>query len=340
MADRDFLARLMLAATTVVQGLARLTSHRWIGGALKLGVSAVLIVVVCRDIDLGSIGGRFAGQSRVWLVAAALITLAQIVLMTLRWEQILVALGAAVATYRVMLVTYIGSFFNSWLLGSTGGDVVRAVLMPSGALDRAAIIHSVLFDRVATLTGLGLVIMPLVVFDLGPFAHSPPLLASLAVVAVPFIGMVGLRWLAARLADRSDALSVRLRDLVENWNRLFRAPGHAAAAVVLAAIGQVAISATVWCLASAQHADMSFVDLLVLMPPVMLLVALPISAGGWGVREGAMVAALTATGLAPGAALLISIEMGLIAALVSLPGGVIWLLRYLGRPSPLAPAER
>jgi hypothetical protein len=65
----------------------------------------------------------------------------------------------------------------------------------------------------------------------------------------------------------------------------------------------------------------------------MLLVALPISAGGWGVREGALVAALALVGVERASALLLSVELGLIGTLVALPGGAIWLHRCLSRGS-------
>jgi len=85
----------------------------------------------------------------------------------------------------------------------------------------------------------------------------------------------------------------------------------------------------------------SFFDFLILIPPVVLLAALPISIGGWGVRENAMIIALAPIGVAAGSALLIAVQLALLASLLSLPGGVIWMLRYLGWPAlPLAPAPR
>src|SRR5437899_1051645 len=97
---------------------------------LKFGVSGLLIGVVFRSIDLDSLAERFAGQSRFWLVAAAAITMAQMLLAGLRWDQVIKGLGARVPIGAVVRVTYIGTFVNSWLLGNIGGDVARAVLAP------------------------------------------------------------------------------------------------------------------------------------------------------------------------------------------------------------------
>jgi hypothetical protein len=99
--------------------------------------------------------------------------------------------------------------------------------------------------------------------------------------------------------------------------------------------GQVLVAAEAWCLSQSQALGVPFLDFAMLMPPVMLLVALPVSAGGWGVREGAMVAALALVGVGREPALLLSIELGLLWTLVALPGGAIWLHRCLARrPQP------
>jgi hypothetical protein len=55
-------------------------------------------------------------------------------------------------------------------------------------------------------------------------------------------------------------------------------------------------------------------------------VALPISIGGWGLRELAVVSLLGAHGVAPERALLFSVCFGLALAIGSLPGALAWLL--------------
>lgn len=308
---------------------------------LKLAVSGLLIAIVLRNIDLDSLAERFAGQSRGWLIAAAAVTAAQIVLAGLRWDQIIRGLGAKVALEAVMRVTYIGIFFNSWLLGNVGGDVARAILAPDGGIGRTRIIYSILFDRVIILAGLGLTILPVIVLNLGPLARSMPLEASLAVAALPFAALSVLGLMTPAAGARANALLLRIGELGSTWRGLCGAPARLGGALGIAALSQVAIAAVAYSLARAQHLDVSFVDFLILMPPVVLLAALPISIGGWGVRENAMIIAMAPLGVMAGPALLISVEAALLANLVSLPGGVIWTLRRAERGSALlAPAAR
>ena len=55
---------------------------------------------------------------------------------------------------------------------------------------------------------------------------------------------------------------------------------------------------------------MSFLNALFLVLPVMLVSVVPISIAGWGVREGAMVAAFAYAGLPQSDGLLVSILFG------------------------------
>ena len=57
----------------------------------------------------------------------------------------------------------------------------------------------------------------------------------------------------------------------------------------------------------------------------------PISVGGWGLRELAVVSLLSDHGVAPERALLFSVCFGLVSLVGSLPGAFIWPFYSLGR---------
>ena len=72
--------------------------------------------------------------------------------------------------------------------------------------------------------------------------------------------------------------------------------------------------------------EVGLLEMMVLVPPVVLMSMLPISLAGWGVREGAMVAALGLVGVAPADALALSVVFGLILLIGALPGAAIWFV--------------
>jgi len=312
---------------------ARPHGRRWLGPVVRVAISVALVAWVLRRIDTAAFARQFAAQSPVWLVAAALATMAQIVIAAARWCQLLLGLGIEASSRTVLSVSYIASFFNAWLLGTMGGDLARAVLAPAGERGRVAVVHSVLLDRIITFTGLGLVILPLAVLGTSPLARSAPLMVSLVAAFVPLclIPAVGP---AARLIGWRRVPFTGLALGLESWSRL--RGGRFAVAVAIAVVSALALSATTWFLSQAQHLDVSFVDYLMLMPPVVLLSGLPISIGGWGVRENAMIAALATVGVGASAATVLSVQLGALVALLSLPGGAIWLWRNMATSHSLA----
>jgi glycosyltransferase 2 family protein len=59
---------------------------------------------------------------------------------------------------------------------------------------------------------------------------------------------------------------------------------------------------------------------------VMLIVTIPISVAGWGVRESALVLAFFYAGLPESDGLLVSVLMGGAMFAVGIIGGLVWLL--------------
>ena len=63
------------------------------------------------------------------------------------------------------------------------------------------------------------------------------------------------------------------------------------------------------------------------VPASLLVAMLPISAGGWGMREACFIVALGSIGIPPEQAIVPSVLFGLCVLLVALPGGIVWLVQ-------------
>jgi hypothetical protein len=97
---------------------------------------------------------------------------------------------------------------------------------------------------------------------------------------------------------------------------------HALTIVVVCAVGR------------AQGLSLPLVDAAVLFTVMVGVVIVPISIGGWGVRELAVISLLGTYGVAPERALLFSVCFGIALAAGSLPGVLIWIFY------PFTPAQR
>ena len=75
--------------------------------------------------------------------------------------------------------------------------------------------------------------------------------------------------------------------------------------------------------------------LLFLVLPVVLISIVPISIAGWGVREGAMVAAFGYAGLPQSDGLIISLLFGAIYLVLGAIGGLVWVLTTAAPSAPI-----
>src|SRR6202044_3151029 len=90
--------------------------------------------------------------------------------------------------------------------------------------------------------------------------------------------------------------------------------------------------AAVWSLVRAQGLMLSPADAAILFAVMVGIALVPLSVGGWGLREFAMVSLFGNYGLTPERALVFSMYFGLACVVASLPGAVAWLVFFIPRP--------
>jgi uncharacterized membrane protein YbhN (UPF0104 family) len=117
-----------------------------------------------------------------------------------------------------------------------------------------------------------------------------------------------------------------LQLLGEATRTIFLRPAAALPTLALALASQILIAISAYVVAASLGVEVSLIDCIVLMQPVVMITALPISIGGWGVRETAMIALFGLADVPSSAALALSIQLGLLGMVVSLPGILLWLM--------------
>jgi len=303
---------------------------------VKIVLSALALCFLALKVDLTAAWQHMASQSP-WLVMAAIIALsAQIVLGGLRWRTILESLGARAPLSETLRVFYVAAFFSNWLWGgAVAGDGVRAWLSLRMQMRVMRAVTSVILDRVAAVAGVAILVIitaPLFALQLGgsatawstpatwtawaPAAAAGVLLAGIGVATQ--LHRLPLNWHRHRLLGALQTLSVETR-------AIFLRPAVALSALGLAVAAQFAMSLAAYALAWSMDISLSLLNCLVLIQPVVLATALPISVGGWGVRETAMIALLALVGVPASAALALSVQLGLLSMVAALPGLALWL---------------
>jgi uncharacterized membrane protein YbhN (UPF0104 family) len=109
--------------------------------------------------------------------------------------------------------------------------------------------------------------------------------------------------------------------------------------LAIAVVTQIAMALITYLLAASLRIELGVIDCVLLMQPVALITALPVSIGGWGTREATMIGLLGLVGVPASAALALSVQLGLLNIVMTLPGGALWLIAR-ERSRAQAPGER
>jgi hypothetical protein len=111
---------------------------------------------------------------------------------------------------------------------------------------------------------------------------------------------------------------------------LLRSP-HRAALCALSALAYVSPCLVFYVFARDLGLALQLSDCLLLVPPVILTMALPVSFAGWGIREVSAAAVFGAVGIATTDSLVMSVAFGATGAAAGLLGGLVWQLSGLRR---------
>ncbi|MGE5547899.1 MAG: lysylphosphatidylglycerol synthase transmembrane domain-containing protein [Solirubrobacterales bacterium] len=299
---------------------------RWLPWVIKGGLSFGLIAWVLSGIDFADAWARAQALDPLMLAASVALMVVQTALGALRWGMVVRALSARLDPLKTLGVYYIGVFFSIVLPGAVGGDAVRMWFARRSGLELHAAINSVMLERASTVYGLVLLVCLTQPILLTRVPDLPGVWVFPVLMAVATLGILVLATLDRLPVALHRWKVVRwLVHLATDTRRLFFHPGWSLGTLAVALVGHVNLSLAVYVLAVGLGIDLHVLDCLVLVPPVILVITLPISIAGWGVRESAMVTAFAFVGVSGTSSVVLSVLFGLVTMVAALPGGLVFL---------------
>ncbi len=305
----------------------------------KLSVAIGCLFVVSRQIDPAGLRNLLATVEPGWLVVAIMLIAAEVPLVGERWRLIVASLGHGM--YRLPrgdlhAANGFGQFAGQ-VLPSLAGDGVRAVMLRSLGVTLPHAAWSVALDRVLGVYTLFVVAFVTLLLPSGLQALAgylePVFLAIAVITACGALALPLLRPLGALLESR-PRLRLAGVALTETHAALLGRNAFVLFAISLHVHGLTILC--VYVLGRALGLHLPLGDAAVLMVCIMVVTLLPISISGWGVRELAVMALLTAHGASAEQALMFSVTFGLVVMIATIPGAIYWLVQ---RQVPLQVAE-
>ncbi|MEI7863215.1 MAG: lysylphosphatidylglycerol synthase transmembrane domain-containing protein [Planctomycetota bacterium] len=297
----------------------------WVGPLLRVGGTAALMTFALRTVEWQQLFSLFRTIDwRWWLTALGVAMFVQTIA-ALRWAALARPIGFPLPTSVFIRRFFEGAFFSLCLPSSIGGDVIKAYRLSDSTSGRLLAGCTVLADRLAGLTALGV----LAGTALAAMEWSLPWFQTLLVGA----GLLLAAWLPMRLGIASLN---RLAGVFPEGHPAKRfiaqllpyqeQPELLTHAFLWSLLVQVGSTLTVVLVGKSLGVTLPLVTWFAVVPLVALAMVLPISVSGVGIREGGLAFLLAPHGVAAEKAVAIGLLWFLTTICCGLVGGVLFLL--------------
>lgn len=316
-----------------------------------------------------------------WTVGLLLVFLANVLAMY-RWHVLMKSVGLNSTPWIAMRLGFLGVFFNNIVPGLTGGDLIKAVYITrENTSQRAAAVVSVIVDRVIGIIALALIAALVIPFDMQRYGAAAVgiygFLAAAGIGAVLTLSRrakARLRSVLGRFGKGKDSAASKALGKLDQAVSMYRDRlgvvtvamlmsfvvhlliivalmvfGRALAEGGLITLDDPATAARL----SVEQVAQRRVELTTLfdlgigvycsvVPIIMIISSLPIAPAGWGVGETAFVYFFAAAAVSGADATALSFTYRLTSMLVSLLGGVFFVMdrrRVLEASSAAPPSD-
>jgi uncharacterized membrane protein YbhN (UPF0104 family) len=292
---------------------------------IKICISLLLIFYVITQIDTDRLLSLLVDANFYYIFSSLILASLMILIAAIRWKMVLIALGIKVPLIQAVRVYFVTIFLGNSLISTFGGDAVRVWLSVKHGLTFSDSFLASFFERIYGLIAMGFSIAIVLIFHMGEYIPTIELGAIIFILGIAcgmlfllIMGSIpGLGNIPIRLSRGISLISIKGR-------RVFLSKKHGVKILLTSLIVIFFTNSVMWLIALGIGVQLSFVHFMFFVPVIIIATFLPISIGGWGLRENTAIFFLGTVGVNAEEALLISILFGVIMILASLPGSM-WM---------------
>lgn len=298
--------------------------------AIKCLVTALLLWVAFRTVDIAAVVSLLSSLNPWWALVALLLTGLIILFDATLLSSVIRLFSRRMPFGTAMLYSVVGWFFSNVAPSTVGGDIFRGVQLSRVGMPVGTAVRIILAVRVLsfiTLVGVIAAGLP-IALELLKEPRDELLMITLLASG---IGVIAALFVLAHIRLRVPRLErwaffQKLLTVAGDF-RLLLTPSHGIASAWAAALAQHLLRVGVLAaLATGLGLDIPLATLFAFATAALLMAMVPISFGGWGIREIAFVYLLGAAGVSAEAALSLSIAFGLLRVLMGVIGGLAWVV--------------
>lgn len=292
----------------------------------KIIFSLAMLAILFHEVHIKEVLPYLKSIHPGFFLMAILILFIGNLIAIFRWSLIMKTLGAPSATVFYFKTYLTGLMFNQVLPSSIGGDGYRMIEVTKLGINKRLAITSVLADRIVGFSGLIIMSVCALPVTHTLLPHNLFLLVTILILgcSIAVISVYCVRYIHINFCKHY------LRwfyDLSATFATSFSSTHDIILKLILSIVTNTTNAVSFYFIALALGIPCQAIDFIIIIPLVSLIMMLPISMAGWGVREGAMVYFGALIGINHPAALAISLLNGLILITNSTPGFYFYFIK-------------
>ncbi len=309
---------------------------KWIALGSSFVLFAAILYFLSRGQGLDAVIAVWRRTDAIAFCVAVLFMLLVQIISAYRLKIITAAEAHSAISYRsIIRIQFISQFIAYAAPISALADLAKAAMVKLRFdLSLARSITFVLYERICG--ALGAVVIGLVA-TLGQLALPLPgslLEVQFAVWGAGILVAAVILVLGELKISSGISLIDRASRALTSLAAMLREPTVAGQLLVVSFLQILGFAAVFSALAQGMHIAVSGLNILLFMPFIFLISALPIFYQGWGGREAAVILTIGNLGTASNAqCIALSVAVGVVTAVSSLPGAVFWIMRPSMRKS-------
>lgn len=294
---------------------------------LKIAIAGALVFFLVKKIDILSVMQNIAGANPWGLFLAFLLITLGVYLSALKWHLLLLNQGVKISLKKSFNIYYIGTFFSSFLPGTISGDAIRGVYLFRETGKKMDTASSIIVERALGVVALLLMSVVFYLLNIGTF-RGTILEKIIWVFAAVLATLFALYFFGKKLIFLTRIFHGRLafvKPILISFATTNSNKKLFLYSFLLSVVFHCLNSLIMYLISLSLGLSISAFLFFVINPIVTVLLMVPISLSGIGVREWAGVTLYPLVGVGATAILAVQIVAFLLVVVNSLIGGVIYI---------------
>jgi uncharacterized protein (TIRG00374 family) len=300
---------------------------------LKIVVSISLIVYIINKIEWGKAFENFEQANYLIISLVFFLNLLERIELTYKWKVLIEARGKSIGFFRLLLINSIGGFLGLFLPSSVGTDVVRGYYLVKNNAEKSVSVSSVFVDRILSMFALlafGIFFVFLAGDEVSKYKLNIylPILFILLIILFYIFQKEKTAEILKNILQKSKFKKIsgyisKLHFAILEYKKH---PNTLVVSFVLNIVVQINRVLTYYVISLAFGFSIPVIYFFLYVPVIMLVLTIPVSIGGLGVREATFITFFSAVGLSVNDAIVITFTNTFIDTINTCFGGLAYMI--------------